>query len=62
MHTPKKHIILNLTALIRHDICIQIKQNSAHQIRKFRNIQALLDMSQRSHKSHTINSVLNVVR
>jgi len=27
MHTPKKHLILDLTAFIRHDIHIQIKQN-----------------------------------
>jgi len=50
MHKSKKHIILNNIAFIRHDIYIQVKQNGTHQNTKFRNIQALLNMLQRSHK------------
>jgi len=36
-------------AFIRHNIYIQVKRNGTHQSTNFRNIQALLDMLQRSH-------------
>jgi len=42
-------MILNLIAFIRHDVCVQIKQNGTHQSIMLCNIQALLDMLQRSH-------------
>ena len=60
MHTPVKHIILSFIAFIRHDIYVQIKQNGTHQSTMFRNIQALLDMLQRSHNSHTGHSIFIV--
>jgi len=44
-----KHIIFGFIAFIRHNIYFQIKQLGTHQNTTFRNIQALLDMSQRSH-------------
>ena len=62
MHTPVKHIILSFIVFIRHSIYIQIKQNGAHQSTMFHNIQALLDMLQRSHGSHSIHSVFILVR
>jgi len=49
MYTPVKHIILSFIAFVRHDIYVQIKQNVTHQSTMFCNIQALLDMLQRSH-------------
>jgi len=45
---------------ISHDNNIQVKHDSTHQISVFRNIQALLNMLQRSHNSHIINSILMV--
>ena len=62
MYTPVKHEILSFIGFIRHDIYVQIKQNGTHQCMMFHNIQAFLDMSQRSYNSHNTNSVLNVVR
>ena len=49
MHTPMKHVILSFIVFICHSIYIQIKQNGTHQRTIFHNIQALLDMLQRSH-------------
>jgi len=62
MYKPVKHIILSFIAFIRHDIYVQIKQNGTHQRTMFRNIQVFLDMLQRSHGSHSINSVFILVR
>jgi len=49
-----KHIILSFIVFIRHDIYAQIKQSGTHQSTMFRNIQALLDMLQRSHNFHIL--------
>jgi len=49
MYTPVKHVILSFIAFIRHDMHVQIKQNSTHQNMMFYNIQLVLDMLQRSH-------------
>jgi len=54
MYTPVKHIILSFIAFIHHDIYVQIKQNGTHQSTMFHNIQALPDMSQRSHNFHIL--------
>jgi len=62
MYTPVKHIILSFIVFIRHNMYVQIKQNDTQQSMMFHNIQGLLDMSQHSHNSYTINSVLNVMR
>jgi len=48
-YTPVKYTILSFIAFIRHNIYVQIKQIGTHQNTTFRNIQALLNMSQRSH-------------
>jgi len=62
MYTPVKHISLSFIAFIGHDIYVQIKQNGTHQSTMFHNIQALLDVLQHSHGSHSINSVFILVR
>ena len=62
MYTPVKHVILSFIAFIRHDIYVQIKKNGTHRSTMFHNIQALLDMLQRSHGSHSINSVFILLR
>jgi len=62
MYTPVKHKILSFIAFIRHDIYVEIKQNGTHQSTMFHNIQELLDMLQRSHGSHSVNSVYILVR
>jgi len=49
-----KHIILSFIAFIRHDIYVQIKQNGTQQSMMFNNIQALRDISQRSHNSRLL--------
>jgi len=49
-----KHIILIFIAFIRHDIYVKIKQNGTHQSMMFNNIQALRDISQRSHNSRIL--------
>jgi len=48
-YTPVKYMILSFIAFIRHNLYVQIKQIGTHQNTMFRNIQALFDMSQRSH-------------
>jgi len=49
MHTSNKLVILNSYSLLFITTYIRIKQHGTHQSMMFHSIQALLDMSQRSH-------------
>ena len=46
-----KHIIFGFVVFIPHNKYVQITQTGTHQYSMYHNIQALLDMSQRSHNS-----------
>jgi len=49
-----KHIIFGFIAFIHHNKYVQITQTGTHQYTMYHNIQALLDMSQRSHNFHIL--------
>jgi len=62
MYTPVKHIIFGFIAFIYHNKYIQIKQTGTHQNTMFRNIQALLDMSQRSYNFYNFILRFSILR
>jgi len=49
-----KHIIFGFIDFIHHNKYVQTTQTGTHQYTMYHNIQALLDMSQRSHNSHIL--------
>jgi len=56
-----KHIIFGFIAFIHHNKYVQITQIGTHQYSMYHNIQALLNMSQRSKTSHILNLHLSTV-
>ena len=55
-----KYTILSFVAFICRDIQVQIEQNGTHQSTMFHDMQALLDMLQRSHTFHILILFFNI--